>query len=60
MGYEMRILESRVPEKEQRFLPESALIDFNSTESFTIYLLQHQIRIIFFIEKDIWRRSKHE
>lgn len=43
----MRTLESQASGKEQTFLPENALVDFNSTESFTILLLRHQIRIIF-------------
>lgn len=58
MGCKMRVLESQVSEKEQTFLSENILINFNSTESSIICLLLHKIRIIFFIEKGIWRRTK--
>jgi len=58
MGCKMRILESQIPEKEQTFLSENILINFNSTGSSIIRLLLHKIRIIFFTEKGIWRRTK--
>lgn len=58
MDCKMRILESQVPEKEQTFLSENILINFNSTGSSIIRLLLHKIRIIFFTEKGIWRRTK--
>lgn len=38
--YEMRIFnKSQASEKEQTFLPETTLVDFNSPESFMICLL---------------------
>lgn len=58
MGCKMRILQSQVPEKEQTFLSENILINFNSTESSIIRLLLHKISIIFITEKGIWRRTK--
>lgn len=54
VGYGMKTLDSQAPDISSRKCP----VDFNATESFTIHLLLNQIRMIFFIEKDIRERTK--